>query len=226
VVGKVDRIDGWLKDGKLYLRVVDYKSGKKAFDLSDVYHGLNIQMLLYLFALQREGKDYFGQEIEPAGVLYLPARDVLINTKRSTEEEQLRTAMEKELRRSGLVLGQPEVLQAMEHSALDDPRYLPLTLGRDGSITKGIATAEELGKLGRYVDKLLERIALELKNGNIDADPCGRGEDDNACTYCEFASACHFMEADERDHMEMIRPVSPADFWQHVDKTIGEEVRP
>ena len=224
VVGKVDRVDGWLKDGKMYLRVVDYKSGKKAFDLSDVRHGLNIQMLLYLFALQREGGVLFeGKEIVPAGVLYFPARDVLINAPRGIDHEKLRMAMDKELRRSGMLLADPEVLQAMEHGALEHPRFLPLSVGKDGSITKGVATAEELGKLSRYLDKLLERIAREMRGGNIDADPCGRSEDDTACAYCEFQSACHFMDLDERDHAEIIRTIDPASFWQYVDKTIGEE---
>lgn len=224
VVGKVDRVDGWLKDGKLYLRVVDYKSGKKAFDLSDVRHGLNIQMLLYLFALQRQGGALFdGREIVPAGVLYFPARDALINAPRGMEAQKLRAAMEKELRRSGMVLSDPDVLEAMEHGALENPRFLPLSIGRDGSITKGVATAEELGKLGKYVDTLLRRIAGELRGGNIDADPCGRSESDNACTYCEFASACHFMDLDERDHMEMIRPINAEEFWQYVDE-VNQEV--
>ena len=222
VVGKVDRVDGWLKDGRLYLRVVDYKSGKKAFDLSDVRHGLNIQMLLYLFALEREGAALFGREVVPAGVMYLPARDVLVSQSRNVSPAALRAALDRELRRSGMVLDQPEVLQAMEHSALESPRFLPLTLGRDGSIAKGVASAEELGKLGQYVDKLLERIARELRQGNIDADPCGRGENDNACTYCEFASACHFLDADGADHMELIRPVDPAEFWDHVELTVRE----
>ena len=53
-------MDGWIQDGKLYLRVVDYKSGRKKFDLANVRMGLDIQMLLYLFALQKEGKQYFG----------------------------------------------------------------------------------------------------------------------------------------------------------------------
>lgn len=223
VNGKVDRVDGWLKDGKLYLRVVDYKTGKKAFDLSDLCHGLGIQMLLYLFALEKEGKALFGKDIVPAGVLYLPARDVLVSAPRNEDPGRLREALDKELRRSGMVLSQPEVLQAMEHSALESPRFLPLTLGKDGSITKGVATAAELGKLSRYVDKLLERIARELKSGNIDADPWSRGEQDNACAYCEFASACHFMDGDGGDHVQMIRPVRPEEFWRHVNQTIGEE---
>ena len=225
VVGKVDRVDGWLKDDKLYLRVVDYKSGKKAFDLSDVRHGLNIQMLLYLFALEREGAALFGKEIIPAGVMYLPARDILIKAGRETSPEKIRAALDKELRRSGMLLSHPEVLNAMEHGALEAPRFLPISVDKNGGVTKGVASAEELGKLGKYVDKLLERIARELRSGNIDADPCGRGETENACQYCEFASACHFMEMDEGDHMKTIYPVSSEEFWQYVDEVIGEEGR-
>ena len=223
VVGKVDRVDGWLKNGRLYLRVVDYKSGKKSFDLSDVCRGLNIQMLLYLFALERDGKAIFGQETVPAGVLYLPARDVLVSQPRDVDAKALRLALDRELRRSGMVLGEPDVLRAMEHSALEKPRFLPLSLGRDGSISKGVATAAELGKLGLYVDRLLARIAAELRGGNIDADPCGYSEQDNACTYCEFASACNFPDGDENDRMELIQPVTPQEFWDHVNKTISEE---
>ena len=83
----MDRVDGWIKDDKLYLRVVDYKSGKKKFDLANVRMGLDIQMLLYLFALQKEGAEYFGKEIEPAGVLYLPARDEILPAERGISPE-------------------------------------------------------------------------------------------------------------------------------------------
>ena len=220
VSGKVDRVDGWLKDDKLYLRVVDYKSGKKAFDLSDIRHGLNIQMLLYLFALEREGKEYFKKDVVPAGVLYFPARDVLVGKGREASPEEVRAALDKELRRTGLVLSQAEVLHAMEHSSLEESRFLPVRIGRSGDIVSGLATVEELGKLSRYVDDLLGKIAKELSEGNIDADPCGSSESDNACTYCEFASACHFVDGEGGDHMELIHPVTQEEFWSHVDAAL------
>ncbi|MBD5161750.1 MAG: ATP-dependent nuclease subunit B [Oscillibacter sp.] len=222
VAGRVDRVDGWLNDGKLYLRVIDYKSGKKAFDLSDVRHGLNIQMLLYLFALEREGKQAFGHEIVPAGVLYLPARDILVSKPRGADPEEVRAALDRELRRSGLVLSRPEVLRAMEHSALEEPRFLPLSV-RSGGIAGGLATAEELGKLGKYVDHLLKKIARELRGGVIDADPCYTSESDNACVYCEFASACHFTDGAGGDYRKPLRPVKPEEFWGQIDKIAGEE---
>ena len=223
VSGKVDRVDGWLDGDRLYLRVVDYKTGKKSFDLADVCHGLNVQMLLYLFTLEREGKALYGRDIIPAGVLYLPARDVILRMDRGTTPEQLRKAVDRELRRSGLLLGDTRVLAAMEHTALEEPRYLPLSLDRSHNITRGIASAEQLGKLGRYVDSLLHQIAQEVGEGNIDADPCWRGEADNACTYCEFASACHFVDGQDRDHLEYIRPIKPETFWQFIDERTEEE---
>ena len=169
VGGKVDRVDGWLHDGKLYLRVVDYKTGKKAFDLSDLRYGLGIQMLLYLFTLEKEGRSYFGYPIVPAGVLYHPAREVILKKDRGIQPEKLQAALQEELRRSGMVLADPEVLRAMEHSALEAPHYLPIRVKKDGSISDGIASAEQLGKLGRYVEDLLHQIAREIGSGNIDA---------------------------------------------------------
>ena len=228
VVGKVDRVDGWLHEGKLYLRVVDYKTGKKSFDLAQLRYGMGIQMLLYLFALKNEGEAVFGHEIVPAGVLYTPAREPILKCARSTEPEQVAAQFQKELRRSGMVLKDPLVLRAMEHSALESPRYLPIAVkrGKDGNaqITGSLADSEQLGKLGKYVEHLLREISREVFAGNIDADPYARSPQDSACTYCEFASACHFENGVGRDRVEYIRATGSEEFWQHVtDTTEGKE---
>lgn len=216
--GKVDRVDGWVKDGKLYLRVVDYKSGKKAFDLSAVKMGLDIQMLLYLFTLQKEGRDHFGHEIEPAGVLYLPARDEILSLERNIPPEKLASERQKQLKRSGLLLAEPAVLEAMEHDSLREPHYLPLRVSRDGSLSGSIASAAQLGKLGKYVEKLLHQIAAEVRQGNIDADPCCHSEDDSFCQYCDWADACHFQDGRDGDHLRYILPVRPEEFWETLEE--------
>ncbi len=223
VSGKVDRVDGWLHDGKLYLRVVDYKTGKKSFDLTDIRYGLGIQMLLYLFTLEREGRAYFGYPIVPCGVLYQPARSVILRQDRNISDEKLKAALESELRRTGLVLGEPEVLRAMEHSALETPCYLPISVKKDGTLSGDIATAAQLGHLGRYVDRLLHQIAGEIARGNIDADPYARGPQDSACTYCAFASACYFDES--RDKRRQMHKTDSGEFWAMLEKENGEEAR-
>lgn len=220
--GKVDRVDGWVKGDTLYLRVVDYKTGKKAFDLASVRMGLDIQMLLYLFTLQKTGAAYFGKQIEPAGVLYLPARDEFLFAERNIPPEKLKSELEKQLKRSGLLLAEPEVLQAMEHEALQKPHYLPLRVGKDGNIGGSIASAAQLGKLSGYVETLLHQITREVRDGNIDADPCCHSEDDSFCQYCDWADACHFQDGRDTDHLRYILPVKPDAFWEMLDEEGGE----
>ena len=222
VGGKVDRVDGWIKDDKLYLRVVDYKSGKKKFDLANVRMGLDIQMLLYLFALQKEGAEFFGKEIEPAGMLYLPARDEILPTERGISPEALQKEQEKTLKRSGLLLEDPAVLQAMEHEALTEPHYLPLRVGKDGNLSGSLASAARLGKLGTYVDKLLGQISDELRSGNIDADPCCHSEEDSQCRFCDWVSACQFRDGRDRDRLRYILPVKPEEFWKELEEGGGD----
>ncbi len=221
VSGKVDRVDGWLHDGKLYLRVVDYKTGKKSFDLNDVRYGLGIQMLLYLFTLEREGQSYFGYPVVPCGVLYQPVRDVILRKDRDITDQELEAALRGELRRTGLVLSDPQVLQAMEHSALEKPCYLPVAVKRDGSLSGDLASAAQLGHLGRYVDRLLHQIAGEIAQGNIDTDPYVRGSQVSACSYCAFASACYFDET--RDQRRQLQKLDDADIWALLAAENGEE---
>ena len=141
-------------------------------------------------------------------------------TRLGLSQEKLAEDIRKELRRQGMILNAPEVLTAMEHDALTAPHYLPLAVGRDGTLKGAIpgalASAEELGKLGSYVEKLLHQIARELQNGVIDADPCCRSEEDAYCQYCDFASACHFEDGRDRDHLTYLRPVETAEFWDEI----------
>ena len=191
LTGVADRVDGWEHDGRLYLRVVDYKSGHKKFSLTDVWYGMGLQMLLYLFSLQKNGEGRYHMPIEPAGVLYVPARDVLMSADRRPTDEEILSEKAAKLRRSGLLLDEPDVLQAMEHG--DAPRYLPLKVNRDGSrVGDALASAAQLGQLSQYVDRLLTDMAKELRAGAITADPWYRSENDNTCLFCEYYSVCRF----------------------------------
>lgn len=224
VGGKVDRVDGWIKNGRLYLRVVDYKTGKKTFDLTDVRYGLGIQMLLYLFTLQKEGGAYFGRPVEPAGVLYMPARDIILRADRAVPPDKLEDMLRRELRRTGMLLGEPEVLTAMEHSALDAPCYLPVGTTKDGAVqgllSSVVVNAAQMGKMARYIDSLLHRVAREIGDGNIDADPCTRGPQDSACAWCAFQAACWFDESRDKPHY--LRKTTPEEFWQVVDREVEQ----
>ena len=212
ISGFVDRVDGWVKDGRLYLRVVDYKTGRKSFDLTEVWNGLGLQMLLYLFTLEEKGGTHFGAETVPTGVLYLPAREAVISGSRDMEESARRSLMDKELVRRGLVLEEEEVLEAMEHKE-GGIRFLPLKVSsRTGKITgDALVSAEKLGRLKKHTQHILKDICREIAAGNMDADPFWRGPNKNACQYCEFFRACQFEE--KKDQRRWIPSVSNSDFW-------------
>lgn len=220
LTGFVDRVDCWVKDGKRYIRVVDYKTGRKSFDFSDVADGRGLQMLLYLFALRREGQALFGpEELVPAGVLYVPARSPIVSGERDMTDEDIARARQRELRRRGLVLGREDVLTAMEHTD-GGYRYLPISAvgrGKDDYLV----SLEQLERLDGYLDRVLAGAAEQLSQGNIDADPYWHDGEKNACRYCDYAAACHFEECCG-DKVRRRRALSAGEFWALLKEKEGE----
>ncbi len=219
LTGIADRVDGYYHDGKLYVRIVDYKTGRKAFSFSDVWYGMGLQMLLYLFALSRSGSERYGAEIVPAGVMYVPARDVLINAKADMSDEEILGEKLKQHRRSGLLLDEDAILRAMEKS--DEPVYIPVSIKKGAYSGESLASAERLGLLSRHIDSTLRDMAKELHSGCIAADPFFRSQSDNACRYCDYASACHF--GGEEDKIRYLEKLKAEEFWARLEKGGAEE---
>ena len=220
ITGFVDRVDGWIDDGRLHLRVVDYKTGRKTFDLTEVWNGLGLQMLLYLFTLEEKGQALYGLPVEGDGVLYLPAREAVIRGSRSISDEALRKQVDRELKRSGLVVDDPKVLEAMEARGEGGYRFLPLRVSKTtGKITgDALASAEQLGRLGRHIQRVLEDICEEMAEGNIAADPFWRGPEKNACRFCDYAAACHFEPGQRGDCKRWLPGVSAREFWEQIEE--------
>jgi len=225
ISGFVDRVDGWVKDGRLCLRVVDYKTGRKSFDMTEIWNGLGLQMLLYLFTLQERGEQVYHMPVDSVGVLYLPARDTVIQADRTIPDEELKTKLDKALVRSGLVLNDPEVLEAMEMVEEGGFRFLPLKVSKTTGKISGdaLVSAEQMGKLAGHIQTVLEEICRELARGDIAADPYWRGPDKNACRWCEYAAACQFEEGRRGDCRRWMPTVKTEQFWEQIDQTGKKE---
>ena len=165
-------------------------------------------MLLYLFALSREGALGPGETV-PAGVLYVPARMPLVDGERGMTGEEIQTARDKLLRRQGLVLDDRSVLSAMERTQ-GEYRFLPVAAGRNGG--DYLVTRSQMDALDRYITGALRRAAGELAQGNIDADPYWHGADKNPCRWCDYRAACHFEEGCG-DVKRYRRGVGAKEFW-------------
>lgn len=206
--GIVDRVDGWIHNDRLYLRVVDYKTGKKSFSLQDIWYGMGMQMLIYLFALCKEGEDKYRKKIEPAGVLYAPARDAITSAPHDLSDEELSKEKMKNIRRSGLLIDDPEVIRAMENK--ENGGYLPVKFRKDGSLSgDSIASLERLGALSKHIDMLIAQMGRELRSGSISADPYFRGQLDNACVYCDYFDVCHFNNGEGEKYRYLTKLTTP-----------------
>lgn len=225
ITGFVDRVDGWVKDGKLYLRVMDYKTGKKSFDLTEIWNGLGLQMLLYLFTLGEEGEKRFRKAVVPAGVLYLPAREVVVSGRRNMSEEARQKKVDEELKRKGILLDEPDVLEAMEHPKEGSVRFLPVKVnGKTGKVSgDSLVSAGQLGRLERHIRRILDDICRELAAGSIAADPFWRGTEKNACQYCDYAEACHFEEGRGGDKRRYLPKVDAGAFWAKLEEKGDED---
>ncbi|MBR3692807.1 MAG: PD-(D/E)XK nuclease family protein [Clostridia bacterium] len=208
IVGRVDRADTWQDGEKTYLRVVDYKTGNKEMNYTDIRAGLSVQMLLYLFVLADRSGNL------PAGVLYSRASMLRIPAERGLTEEEYARERDKKQRPTGLVLSDAQVLEAMERDVApgEGARFLPLDLKRDGTPKKEdfLLAAEEFLALRRHVDTLLKKMTAELRRGEVTPNPYAKKQkEDRACRSCPFAAVCRFDEG---------RPECRPNYLEKTDK--------
>jgi ATP-dependent helicase/nuclease subunit B len=167
ISGVIDRVDALNLGDTLYLRVADYKTGSKKFALSEVYYGLGMQMLIYLFALT-------GGDVKPAGVHYTPARDVLMSMPRGSSDEAIEKKRRSALKGSGIILD--ELLRESEVKA---------------------ASLEQMGKLAKLVEIRLGEVGEAIRSGNAEPDPFTLKASRDPCEYCDYGSVCGLIRNPE-----------------------------
>ena len=215
--GFVDRVDVWRNGYTNYYRVVDYKTGRKSFDYCDVFNGVGLQMLLYMFVLRENGGELLGSPAVAAGVQYFPARVPYLSADARMEEESIRQARQKEWKRSGLLLRDEAVLQAMEPG--QQPQRMRYTVNKDGSLAGDLADREQMKLLEGYVFHYLARMVEDIASGNVEPNPYTRGSSHNACAYCPYGSICHEKNVEGRRNY---RAMDAAKFWEEVGKEMGK----
>ena len=194
VEGIVDRVDIMQKNGVRYVRVIDYKSGRRSFRLNDVMLGLNLQMLLYLFTIEKNGQNELESAI-PAGVLYMPMHEAPVSAARNESDEVVESKRLRQLRMDGILLDDYEALRGMEPDLKGI--FLPVKLGRDGkpSPRSALASREELGSLATKLERTISDMVDALLAGKIPARPIDDTEY-NVCAHCDYRSACGFESGD------------------------------
>ncbi|MEG1043275.1 MAG: PD-(D/E)XK nuclease family protein [Oscillospiraceae bacterium] len=194
IEGYVDRIDVMEQEGKSYIRVVDYKSGNKAFNISDVKFGLNMQMLIYLFAICPECMPY--SEMKPAGILYMPAKNAIVTVSGRHSNEEIKLQKDETLKMNGLVLKEQAVIYGMEQGG--NGIFVPAKMTDKDEIDgkSSAISLKEMKKLKEIVEENIIAMADILESGDVEAIPVnGMGYD--PCEYCQYKVACGHQDDDK-----------------------------
>ncbi|MEE1007219.1 MAG: PD-(D/E)XK nuclease family protein [Acutalibacteraceae bacterium] len=169
IVGSIDRVDEY--GG--YIRVIDYKTGGKSFKLPDILFGLNLQMLIYLYAVVRAG---VRDDEKAAGILYMPSK---------------RDLSDNGMAMNGLIRSEKDIVSAMDRDMQGEfvPKY---SITKSGALDKrctSFVSKEDFSEIFDYIETLMKRTGDGILSGDIAVSPLD-GRETPACKYCDYAAVC------------------------------------
>ena len=192
--GKIDRVDVCKTEDEVFVKVIDYKTGSKAFDISELYHGLQMQLALYLEAvMEKEKGKYPDKKITPAALLYYQMKDPLVD--KEDGEEAVEKSILKELRPNGVVNEAPDVIEHLDRGLEKQSSVIPVTKNKDGSLSKvsSVLSEEQLELVTKYAAGKAKEIGAKILVGHVEVEPYEL-EKHTACDYCPYHGICGFDE--------------------------------
>lgn len=223
--GRIDRIDTMKTGDGTYVRIIDYKSGSKQFRLSDIYHGLQIQLITYLDALwERGGSDIEGPVI-PAGMLYFKLDDPMIKSGRQTDAELIEKEIMKQLKMKGLVLANVELIKNMDEQIDGYSDILPVSLNKKEQTIgarSSAASMEQFGLLRRHIRSLLSKLGEEMISGNIDISPYKKKKN-TPCSFCSYMSICQFDTRVQGSKYRNLPEKKDQEVWELLSGKVAEQ---
>lgn len=192
--GRIDRVDLMETDDKVYVKVIDYKSGVHQFDLAALYYGLQLQLVVYMNAtMESEKKKHPDKEIVPAALLYYHIEDPMVESSVELSDEEINQEILKKLRMNGVVNAEPDLVEKIDHYMKDKSDIIPVEKKKDGSFSSksSVMSHEELELISRYVNYKVKEIGSKILNGEIVVNPYEKGQRDS-CTYCAYQKVCGF----------------------------------
>ena len=217
LVGRIDRIDALKTDNGTYLRIVDYKSGEKDFKLSDVYYGLQMQLITYLDALW-EYFDKSGEKTMPGGILYFKVDDPMIRGTDDSTPEEIETAIMKKLKMKGLLLADVQLIKYMDNTIEGNSIIIPARINKGDVLGKSsAATIEQFTVLRSFVKQLLKDMCSELMKGNVPISPYKKKKL-TSCSYCNYSSVCQFDQSQKDNSFRMLHDREDDDTWKLMNE--------
>ena len=215
--GRIDRLDVLEQEDKVYVKIIDYKTGNTSFDLVALYHGLQMQLMVYLqAAMDAEQKKHPDKEIEPAGILYYNVKDPLIQEKIEADLGEIQEKIVKELKMNGLLQADAELVKKIDRSL----STIPVSFNKDGSFSKrssSVISKEQFRVLQTYVQRKIADIQKAILSGEAEIAPYELGQK-NACTFCPYRSVCGFDKKLPGYAYRRLKKFSDQELWDVLMK--------
>lgn len=192
--GKIDRIDVCEDKDKIYVKVIDYKTGEKAFDLGELCYGLQMQLVVYMnAALDIQKNKHPEKVVIPAGLLYYRMKDPIVD--KPVNGKDVEDVILQELRPDGVVQGSEEVLEHFDRGFTGTSQVIPVAKTQAGALSKTskVLSEEEFYLISEYAKKQVQDVSDEILAGNVHLKPYALAGS-TACDYCPYHSVCGFDE--------------------------------
>ena len=214
IIGKIDRID-LAKDGQnKYIRIIDYKSSIKDMDFTNIYGGLQLQLITYLDAMCKI------EDFIPAGILYFNLLEQVINSEKKISEEEIEEKIKNNFKMKGLILADVKVAIMQDNNLIPSTssKVIPAYMDKDGNLSSkksSSITKEEFTKLQNYANKTIKEIINEILNGNIELKPYYKNKK-TPCEYCIYKNICDFNSGLFKTEYRFINKKTKEDFFANV----------
>jgi len=220
--GRIDRIDTLDLDGETYIRIIDYKTGAKKFDLNEIYYGLQMQLLVYLDALIKNSKYILDKQARPGAVLYFKIDDPIIKGKKEMTTEEVEGEVLAALKMKGLILKDARVVKAMDKDIEGYSLVIPAAFKADGEFkaNSDVVTEDEFNLLREYVNKKMIELCEDMLSGDIKILPT-KHSNRTHCEYCDFSAICQFDTSIKDNKYKIIMKKPQNDIWNNIKDEIN-----
>ncbi len=222
--GRIDRVDVYEDDASVYVRILDYKSGMESFDLNRIYHGLQLQLVVYLGAvLERERKLHPDKVIEPAGVFYFHINDPVIDSDQALSRDAADRQILEKMKLDGLVLSEERAIRLQDKEFTGKSAVIPVS-EKDGVIQlekSRTAGRQQFAALTEHVKLKMTEFGKGITDGKIPVNPY-RLKGRSACDYCEFSSVCGFDTRLPGCRYRQLKVMDDKTVWEKMVGPAGE----
>ena len=224
--GRIDRID-LSSDEDIYVKVVDYKSGNKDFEPAEFYHGLQLQLLLYLNAavdLVRQKQP--DKNIVPAAALYYHIEDpILPRPENMPDQDAWEEEIHAKLKTKGTVNGRDDIVRRLDKTFEKKSDVIPVEYDRNGNLSKrsNAFSQQDFEQLLRYTNEKVAMLGREILSGKICVNPY-EAKQSCACTYCDFRAVCKLDDKIPGFEKRKLSPMTKETLIEEINKKSSKEL--